>query len=111
MLRDEAAAGGKQSVKIADAPGLRQSFNPHLVYGGVHYDSGTVLNTFDLRVESGANVQVEWRDYSESDYRTGPTLQIRAGQLELGGSRRLEIPAGKSVKISAGTALKRAVKG
>lgn len=99
VVTDEAAAGGKQSVKIADAPGLRQSFNPHLVYGGVHYDSGTVLNTFDLRVESGANVQVEWRDYSESDYRTGPALQIRAGQLELGGSRRLEIPAGKWIKF------------
>ncbi len=110
-ITDEAASSGKQSIKITDAPGLRQSFNPHLVYGGVNYESGSIMNTFSLRVDPGAFVQFEWRDYSGSDYRTGPRFHIRDGMLQLDGKPGLEIPTGKWLKFEIATALGEGSKG
>jgi hypothetical protein len=104
-VSDEAAASGKRSVKIADAPGLSQGYNPHMVYGGVNYASGPVLNTFDLRVDAGAIVEFEWRDYSEGDYKTGARFTVRDGRLQLGEGRTVALPVGQWVKFELAATL------
>jgi len=98
-VSDEAAASGKRSVKVTDAPGLKQSYNPHLVFSGVNYASGSVLNSFDLRIEPASIIQFEWRDYSDGDYKTGPEFRIQNGRLLLGKNRMVTLPAGEWVKF------------
>ena len=93
LVTEETAAGGKRSVKITDAPGLQHGYNPHYVYRGINYQKGKVDNSFDLRVDAGAIVQFEWRDWKASPYRTGPRFTIRGGMLEAGDAR-LAFPTG-----------------
>lgn len=101
----DAAAGGKQSLKITDAPGLAQVYNPHYVYRDMGYEAGRVRNAFDLRFEPGAIVQFEWRDWSQGDYYTGPQFAIRGGRLELGKGRGLELPAGEWIRFEIAASL------
>lgn len=105
VVSDEAAAGGKRSVKVADAPGLSQSYNPHLVFSGVNYESGPVLNTFELRIEPESIVQFEWRDYSEGEYKTGPQFRIQNGRLQVGEGRTVTLPVDKWVKFELAATL------
>jgi hypothetical protein len=93
-VTDETAATGRQSLKITDAPGLEHSYNPHFMYSGMNYQAGQARNSFDLRVEPGAIVQFEWRDWSSTPYLTGPQFQIRDGRLLLGGRPRMDLPTG-----------------
>jgi hypothetical protein len=92
VVTDEAAAGGKRSVKFLDAPGLKQAFNPHLTYENLGYERGPVCNTFDLRIEKDSLIGIEWRDYSDGDYRTGPQLAIRNATLRLGKTTAMPLP-------------------
>ena len=98
VVTAETAAAGKQSLKITDAEGLDQTFNPHYVYRGMNYGEGRLHNSFDLRVQQGAWVQVEWRDYtSRSPYITGPRLTVRGGKLQLPGGITEGFPLGEWV--------------
>ncbi|HYW78214.1 MAG TPA: right-handed parallel beta-helix repeat-containing protein, partial [Thermoguttaceae bacterium] len=95
-VTDETAAAGRQSLRITDAEGLAQTYNPHYVYRGMQYGEGRAVNSFDLRVEQASNVQFEWRDYkTRSPYLTGPRLAVRDGKLQLPGGITQEIPMGE----------------
>jgi hypothetical protein len=91
VVTEEAAASGKRSLKITDAPGLAQTYNPHLAYRA-DYGEGEVHNSFDLRIEAASEIGFEWRDWSTSAYKTGAQFSIRAGQLRLPGTAVLELP-------------------
>jgi len=95
-VTDEVAAGGKRSLKFVDAAGLDQIWNPHLFFSP-HFVTGVVENGFDLRLEKGATVWVEWRDAS-SPYRVGPSLGVDAdGNLKAHDQELLALPAGQWV--------------
>jgi hypothetical protein len=81
-VTEEVAAGGKRSLKITDAPGLVNGFNPHYYYTPGHIEGVSRL-AFDLRLEAGAVAQVEWRD-KNSPYRVGPTIWIDKGKARFG---------------------------
>jgi hypothetical protein len=102
LVTEETAAGGKRSLKITDAPGLAHSYNPHYCFQ-VNASEGTVRNTFDLRIEPDSNIEFEWRDWSQSEYQTGPRFTIRAARLRAG-EQSLDLPAGQWVhfEINAG---------
>ena len=91
QVTDETAAAGKHSVKITDAPGLTNPWDPHLVYHPSRRE-GRVRNSFDLRVEQASHVSFEWRDWSGSPYITGPSFVIRDGRLILPGADPLDLP-------------------
>jgi hypothetical protein len=91
VVTEESAAGGKRSLKITDAPGLKQEFNPHCVFP-VRFSEGLIKNSFDLRIEKASKVSFEWRDWSESKYVTGPAFTIRDGQLRVGAEPPLALP-------------------
>ena len=94
----ETAASGRQSLKVADAPDLQYTFNPHLFYTP-HFRSGRAVLSFDVRLESGAVLAHEWRDGAQP-YRAGPSLRIAAGgKLVANGRELLDIPAGKWLHI------------
>ena len=98
-VSDAAAASGKQSLKFTDAPGLEHAYNPHLTYDKLKYETGTVRNSFALRVEPGAVVQFDWRDYDGSPYQTGPRFQISGGKLQLSDGRAIDIPYSQWVRF------------
>ncbi len=97
-VTDEAAAGGKRSLKFTDAPGLSHVWQPHMFYRP-RVDSGRVKFTFAVRVEKGAMVHHEWRD-ARNPYSVGPSIQIMGdGQLHASGKPRMRLPHGKWVRV------------
>ena len=103
-VTDETAAGGKRSLKVTDAAGLKHVWNPHLFYQP-HMRRGKVTLGFDIRLEPGADVAHEWRDAAQP-YRVGPTLRIGPdGQLAAGGKPLATVPIGKWFRIEIGCAL------
>ena len=100
-----AAPGGAQSLKIVEVPGLEQGYNPHFYYTNIDYREGRVRNAFHLRVEEGAVVRFEWRDWRGSPYRTGPQFTIRGGRLDLDGGRETALPTGQWVRFEIAAAV------
>ena len=92
-VTDETAAGGTHSLKITDAPGLQNAFNPHLVYSPNH-GSGTTRCSFDLRLGPGVSINHEWRDWRLSPYAVGPSFWINGNILQVAGKTLLTLPGG-----------------
>ncbi len=93
-VSEEAAASGKRSLKFTDAPALQFPFSPHLVINPAHRE-GLSTCSFFLRMETGANVYHEWRDWPGSQpYQTGPSLTIHDGKLFAAGKELMAIPTG-----------------
>ena len=101
-VTDETAATGKHSLKLTDAPGLKQRFNPHL-YFQPSRTSGVVRLAFDIRLDPGAIFHHDWRD-AASPYHTGPSLAVDAGKLRVAGQTLLEVPVSQwfHVEITSG---------
>ena len=91
LVTDETAATGRHSLKITDAPGLKFIWQPHL-FLKMDNRRGRIQNNFALRLEAGANVNYEWRDWSQSEYQTGLQLGVRDGKLNVIGKEVLELP-------------------
>lgn len=92
-VSEDAAASGKRSLKIVDAPGMQAAFDPHFFYTPRHRE-GTTHASFDLRAEPGVDVIHEWRD-GASPYRVGPNLRVVGGKLSANGAELMDIAAGQ----------------
>lgn len=93
-VTDETAAGGSHSLKVVDAPGLQNVWDPHLVYSPNH-GAGTTCCTFDLRIERGVSINHEWRDWRSSPYGVGPSFSIVGDAVQTGGKTLLRLPLGR----------------
>ena len=109
-VTDETAAKGKQSLKIMDAEGLRNTFNPHCVYK-INHNEGVTTCSFDLRVEEGVKLNHEWRNWSVNPYQTGPAFWIEGGRLRTPNKTLMEIPVGKWVHFEIKAPLSKKNKG
>jgi hypothetical protein len=96
----DTAASGKHCLKFVDQPGLKQSFNPHLTYQP-SFAQGTAYAHFDLRLEPGAVLQHEWRDWPSGEAnRPGPSLWIdRDGTLKVAGKPLAKLPHSQWVRL------------
>ncbi len=103
VVTDETAAAGKRSLKIVDAPGLQNTWNPHYVYQLKH-SSGTTKCSFDIRIGRDVRINHEWRDWRISPYGVGPSFSIDGTQLKVAGENLLELPVDQWVhfEITAG---------
>jgi hypothetical protein len=97
-VTDETAAGGKRSLKIVDAPGLQNVWDPHLVYSPNH-STGTTRCSFDLRIEPGVSLAQEWRDWRDSPYSVGPSFSIVSDAVQVAGRTLLHLPVSKWVHL------------
>lgn len=100
----ETAATGQHSLKITDAPGLQYQFNPHFFYSPQQARGVTTL-AFDIRLEQGASMYCEWRQYpGRPYYYTGPLVHISDGTLKAGDTPLMAVPLGEwfHVEVSAG---------
>ncbi len=100
----EIAASGAHSLQFTDAPGLANSYDPHLVFPVNHTQGVTTLD-FALRAEPGVNLNHEWRDWGKEPYKTGPMFTIKGGQLLIGGKQVLAIPPGVWVRYHVRAAI------
>jgi len=98
QVTDETAAAGARSLKITDAPGLKNAFNPHLVYSPNH-GSGTTHCSFELRAGPGVSINHEWRDGRVSPYAVGPSLWINGNNLQIPGKTLMTLPTDKWVQF------------
>jgi len=97
-VTDETAAAGKHSLKFVDAPGLKQTFFPYITYH-FHLEDGVLRMAFDLRWETGALMQLDWRD-DPYQFNMGPNLRTSAdGRLSANGKKIVQLPAGQWVHI------------
>ena len=103
IVTDETAAAGGKSLKIIDAAGLQNTWNPHYVYQLKH-NSGTTKCSFDIRIGKGVRINHEWRDWRISPYGVGPSLSIEGTQLKVAGKELLELPVDQWIhcEITAG---------
>jgi len=82
-VTDEAAFSGRQSLKVQDAPGLAQFYNPHFTFSCA-FTNAVVENRFAVRMQAGAEFFTEWRDYPAdggNGYVTGPCLVFSDGRV------------------------------
>jgi len=98
-VTDETAHYGKHSLKITDAPGLINVFDPHLAFMPSHL-SGITTFKFAIRVDEGTNMYQEWRDWRTSPYKVGPSFWITGGQLTVGGKPLANIQNGVWIEVT-----------
>ena len=97
-VTEETAASGRRSLKFTDAPNLPDPSSPQLIYAPRQHE-GMVRLTFDVRLEPGAEVWLEWRTQG-GQYQSGPSLRIaRNGALIAGGRSLMTVPARQWVRI------------
>ncbi|MBM3500564.1 MAG: right-handed parallel beta-helix repeat-containing protein [Armatimonadetes bacterium] len=90
-VTDETAATGTRCVKVTDAPGLPQVWQPHMYYTP-NFARGMMHFAVDARVEPGAILWIEWRD-SANPYHVGPSVRINGdGALLAGGQTLSTVP-------------------
>jgi parallel beta-helix repeat protein len=104
LVTDETAASGRHSLKIIDAPGLKFIWQPHL-YVKTDRREGHIRNRFALRLETGAKVNFEWRDWSKAEYQTGPQIRLGDGKLKVGDKELLDVPTGQWIQFEVASGL------
>jgi len=98
-VTDVTAATGQHCLKLADAPGLKYAWQPHLNYQP-RFRKGIAHLSFTVRLEDGAEFIHEWRDASQP-YRVGPSIRIRPdGELAANGKLLMKVPTGRWVRVT-----------
>jgi hypothetical protein len=87
----ETAFNSQRSLKVLDAPGLSQTYFPHLYYQPAHTQGITTFR-FALRADPDALLYHEWRD-NASPYLTGPSLAIQNNKLRINNADQMDLPA------------------
>jgi hypothetical protein len=105
-VSDEQASSGKHSVKVTDVAGLDPSWQPHFFYQP-HFTSGTIRQSFDLRLEQNALFFTEWRDNTAFPDCIGPSVTFDAptGNVSVAGKVLTTVPVGKWVHVEIECAL------
>ncbi len=91
VVVDHDGPSGQRCIIVEDAPGLRQTYNPHLVYP-VDHSAGVSTSSFDLKIAPTSIINFEWRDYGTPPYQTGPNFAIRQSTLILPGKEAIPLP-------------------
>ncbi len=104
VVTDEVAAEGKHSLKIVDAPGLRNAWEPRIFYA-LRYREGTVRFSCEFRLDSRKppRVMVDPRQYSDTggkEYFSGPIIFLTPeGELTAAGKPLAKVPFDQWFKI------------
>ncbi|MEM7391336.1 MAG: hypothetical protein AAF492_03225 [Verrucomicrobiota bacterium] len=63
---------------------MTSSWKPHFYYRA-KLTEGTVRVSFQVRFEPDAHVVFDWRDWTQSQYLTGPGIRVEDGTLSVKG--------------------------
>ena len=106
-VTEELAFTGNRCLKLTDGPGLRHTFNPHFAYP-LNHSGGVTRARFAVRMEPGAILWHEWRDWRKEPYRVGPTFRIDGGSLQARGAEPIAIPTSQWVVVEVWAQIGRA---
>jgi len=99
---EAASTSSKRSLKVQDAPGLRQSYLPVLGMSP-KWDDGTLKVSFDVMAQPGANWFVEMRTTTGGEFGAGPMVTWKDGQLTAGKAvitKLGALPAGEWLRVA-----------
>jgi len=104
VSEDIAAPGGKRSLKVTKATGLKHSWEPHFLRSSRPYTGGKVRFACDVLNEptTPAEFSLRFRDYSpgHGNYREGLAVTVGAdGAIRAGGPILTRVPAGVWVHL------------
>ncbi len=106
-VTDERAATGEHSLKLTDAPGLEQTWQPHMYYQP-HLVSGVVRQSFDILLEPGVEMFTEWRDSTPYPECIGPSVTFYGdGRIVGSGKLLTTVPVDRWVRAVIECALGR----
>lgn len=98
-VTSEQAASGRHSLKITDAPGLDQVWEPHFFYQP-QYLEGTVRVSFSIRLTPQSLLFVEWRDNTPYPACIGPSVTFTgAGEVLASGRLLTIVPVEQWVRV------------
>jgi len=89
-ITDETAASGNHSLKIVDGPDPLPFYQPEIIYD-LSLSDGTVVLSYDVRLESGAVFRSDLRNPG-SIIGVGPSLVFKEGKLNVGDKELMEVP-------------------
>ncbi|MBT4818743.1 MAG: right-handed parallel beta-helix repeat-containing protein [Lentisphaerae bacterium] len=99
-VTDRVAAAGKHSLEFVDSPEIKADYNPHMTFEQTRAKEGVLRATFDVRLEEGAMVTFEWRDWFGGPIKSGPSLSMKAdGKLVVKGQELMTVPHGKWMNL------------
>ncbi|MEI7728533.1 MAG: right-handed parallel beta-helix repeat-containing protein [Verrucomicrobiota bacterium] len=95
------AANGKQALQFTEGTGREPAWRPH-IYTHANFANTRMRATLALRVEPGAQLNYEWRDWPNGGkYAPGPSLTVKAdGTLTANGTKITQLPTGQWVKLN-----------
>ncbi|MBI2298450.1 MAG: right-handed parallel beta-helix repeat-containing protein [Armatimonadetes bacterium] len=109
-VSDEQAASGKCALKLTDAPGLKNNWDPHCFYQP-NAGRGTAVASYKLWIGSGALPWLEMR-YGANPYHAGPSLQLGPGDMLMANGRpTLKLPREQWVGVEVACPLGKAATG
>ncbi len=100
-VTDETAHSGKFSLKVTDAPGLKNVYDPHL-WLPKSFDEGELEVSYWLRAVPGASIACEWRQTQNvPHYISGPNFRMTpAGDVFCRAKKLTQIPQNEWVKFT-----------
>jgi hypothetical protein len=97
VITDEAAASGKQALRIQDHPKAGKTFYPYFYYAP-GFSKGTATVSLAVRVEKGADLSLEARH--KTHVPTAIRVRVRGnGTLDAGPEAAMDIPIGQWLRI------------
>jgi len=91
-VTDEQAASGKHSLKVTDSAKLQPAWQPHFFYQP-HIRTGTVRESFDVKLSRKAKFFTEWRDETPYPECIGPSVALDgSGRITVGGKLLATVP-------------------
>ena len=84
---------------MTDAASLEPSWQPHFFYQP-HFTSGTIRQSFDLRLATSSLLFVEWRDATSYPDCVGPSVSFNGrGEVWVAGKSLTTVPVGQWVTV------------
>jgi hypothetical protein len=98
-------AAGSRCLQVIDSAALEPSWQPHFYYEP-HLTSGTARESFEVRLERGAQLIAEWRDATHYPDCVGPSVRFDGdGSVSVGGKTVARIPPVEWARVEMEAAL------
>jgi len=103
VVTDESPASGSRCVRITDGAPALPFYEPELVYD-LRFDKGTVLLSYDVRLERGAILRNDLRN-RRTIHGVGPSLVFERGKLLIAERELMAVPEGQWFHVEVEVAL------
>jgi hypothetical protein len=91
-------ANGLRCLAVNDASGQAYTYYPFFYY--ITPDlTGSLYNSFNIRLAADSKMYHEWRDDTDGSYLTGPSVKFDALQMKVGSSVLTTVPSNQWLRV------------